>query len=265
MAPVRLARTVLGPAGGPTVILLHGSPINRWMWRPQADELVGAGYRVVLPDLRGHGESPVVGEASTMERCAADVFSMADELGIDRFVLGGLSFGGMVALEMVTSRPERVAALLLAATVAEPETERSRKHRLEYAEQVRREGMAVDVARLLPKCFTQETLASRPALAEDVRKLMMTTPVEGRVNAIAGIVERRDYRPLLGAIRAPTLVLVGAEDVVTPAEQNKEIHKRIPGAFLQELEGAGHLCNMEAPGTFNQAMMNWLTFLALDL
>jgi pimeloyl-ACP methyl ester carboxylesterase len=262
---VRLSHAVVGPPDGLPVILLHGSPANRSMWDAQARELAAQGYRVVLPDLRGHGQSPVPHEPSTMERCAADVWAMADGLGLRQFVLGGLSFGGMVALEMVTASPERISGLLLAATVAEPDSERQRKARLEVAEAVRQGGIAPDVDRMLPRLFSQATYVERPGLIEQVRAMMLTTPPEGRANAIIGITQRGDYRPLLPKVRAPTLVLVGAEDAVTTPEQNKDIHKRVPGAFLQVLEGAGHLCNLEAPGTFNQAMMNWLAFFESEL
>lgn len=259
---VRLARSLIGPSGGLPVILLHGSPTNRWVWAPQANELALAGFRVVLPDLRGHGETPVAEGLATVEAVAGDVFAMADELGMRQFVLGGFSWGGFVAFEMVREQPERILGLLFVSTRAEGDSERERSAKLESAAALRREGLRVDGYR--DRVLSEETLRTRPKLWDDVRRMMLSVPAEGRAQALEGTAQRPDFRPLLPQIRVPTLVIVGAEDPITPPEFSKEMHKHIPGAFLQEVEGASHFVTLEAPGVVSQAILNWLTFVGVE-
>lgn len=261
MKPVHLARTVMGPEEGVPAILLHGSPTNRWVWAPQANELASAGFRVVLPDLRGHGETPIADGPATVQAVAGDVFALADELGIKRFVIGGFSWGGFVALEMVLEQPGRILGLLLVATRAESDTEKERAAKLESAATLRREGLKVDGYR--DRLFTEETLRARPKLWEDARRMMLSVPAEGRARAMEGIAERPDFSPMLPQIKAPTLVIVGAEDPITSPAFSKEMQKRIPGAFLQEVEGASHFVTLEAPGVVSQAILNWLAFSGL--
>ena len=110
---IEMAYDVAG--SGPSVVLLHGYPFNRSMWREQTEAL-SANYRVITPDLRGHGETSVTPEPATMEEMARDVIALLDELGIERVTLGGLSMGGYVALALYRRFPLRVRALILADT-----------------------------------------------------------------------------------------------------------------------------------------------------
>lgn len=262
MTAARLARTVMGPDGSLPIVLLHGSPTNRWVWAPQANDLASAGFRVVLPDLRGHGETPVADGPATVEAVAGDVFALADELGIERFVIGGFSWGGFVALEMVREQPGRILGLLLVATRAEADTEKERAAKLESAAALRRDGMRVDGYR--GRVFAEDTLRARPKLWDDARRMMLSVPAEGRARALEGIAARPDFRPMLPQIKVPTLVIVGADDPITPPEFSKEMQKRIPGAFLQEVEGASHFVTLEAPGVVSAAILNWMAFNGLE-
>jgi 3-oxoadipate enol-lactonase len=261
MATVKLARTVDGPAGGQPVIFLHGSPADRRVWAPQIAELAAAGFRVVAVDLRGHGESPLGEGPATPETMARDVLALADELGILRFVVGGFSYGGWVALEILRQTPERVAGLLLVSTGAQPDTEKEKAMRPSQAQAIRRDGLNPDGYR--DRVLTPETLRTRPDVWEGARETMAAVSVEGRARAVEGMAARRDFRPMLSSVRVPTLVIVGADDPITPPALAKEIHRLVPGSFLQEVEGASHLVTLEAPGIVSQAILNWLAFSGL--
>ena len=94
---------------GETLVLVHGHPFNRSMWRPQVDFAVAAGWRVVAADLRGYGESTVVPGRTTLDVFAQDVAGLLDLLGVPRFVLGGLSMGGQIVMECLRQFPERIS------------------------------------------------------------------------------------------------------------------------------------------------------------
>ena len=126
---------------GPTVVLLHGYPFNRSMWRDQLPELQ-QNHRVIIPDLRGHGESAATQAPATMASMAGDVASLLETLNISRATIGGLSMGGYVALAFYRLFPLRVRSLVLADTRAQADTEEAKENREQQAEKsvARRNG-----------------------------------------------------------------------------------------------------------------------------
>jgi pimeloyl-ACP methyl ester carboxylesterase len=177
-----------------------------------------------------------------------------DRAGIRRFVLAGFSMGGYAALELARRAPERLAGLLLVDTRAEPDTDDARRGRAETAAKVRAAGPQVLVDSMLPKLLTPR---APPAMVEEVRAMMLRIPPEGAAQALLGMGERPDSRPSLGAIHVPTLVLVGAEDVITPPEASRAMQAAIPGAHLEVIPGAAHLAPVEQADAVNAAILSW--------
>ena len=246
--------------GGPSaVVLLHGFPFNHTMWREQAEAL-GEGYRVITPDLRGHGGTGLgVGAAAPMEEMAADVSALLDELNVSRrVVLGGLSMGGYVALAFYRLFPERVRALVLADTRPQPDTEEARRAREETARRALREGMQTVADAMLPKLLVPSTREERPEVFERVREMILATRPEGAAAALRGMAARRDQTDLLQEIDVPTLIVVGSEDALTPPKDSETMHRAIRGSRLVVIEGAGHVSNLERPAEFNRALEDFL-------
>jgi 3-oxoadipate enol-lactonase len=240
---------------GAPLLLVHGHPFDRSMWRPQLDHLVRAGHRVIAPDLRGYGETTVVPGKTPLETFAADLAALLDHLGVDRVVLVGLSMGGQLALEFHRLFPHRLNGLVLAATSPKAETATGRQNRTEMAARLLREGMAPHAREVLFKMIAPT--AARP-VAEHVLTMMRSTPPEGAAAALLGRAERRDHTGLLPAIRVPTLVVVGTEDEYTPVSEAELLSSRIPGAELVVIDGAAHLPNLERPDEFNAALVAFL-------
>jgi len=245
--------------GGAPVVLLHGFPFNRSMWRGQAQAL-GGDWRVITPDLRGQGDTSL-GEtegAATMEEMAADVAALLDELRVGRAVVGGLSMGGYVALAFCRAFPERVSALVLADTRAGADADEARRAREENARRALSEGMAPIADSMLPKLLSEETRAKRPDTVERVREMMLATKPEGAAAALRGMALRRDQTDLLREIEAPSLVIVGNADAVTPPAEAEAMNGQIKHSRLVRIEGAGHLSNVERPEEFNLALVDFL-------
>jgi 3-oxoadipate enol-lactonase len=245
---------------GPAVVFLHGYPFNRSMWREQIEALISK-YRVITPDLRGLGETTTADEPATMEEMARDVVALLDELRVGRVTLCGLSMGGYVALAFYRRFPLRVRALVLADTRAQADTAEARDDRAEQAEKILRDGMESIADGFLKKVLTNETLTEKPETVARVREMILKTPPQGAAQALRGMAMRPDQTAFLEQILAPTLILVGSEDELTPPIDAELMHREIRGSRLEIIEGASHLSNLERPLEFNRALLDFITAL----
>ncbi len=243
---------------GPAVVLLHGFPFNRSLWSEQVEALRER-YRVITPDLRGFGETGAVSdEPATMQEMAEDVAALMDELGIERFTLGGLSMGGYVAFAFYRRYPLRVRSLILADTRPQADTIEARETRERQATQALEEGMKVIADQIMPKLLTPAIIAERKDVAERLLKMINGTDPRGAAAAMRGMALRPDQTYLLPRILAPTLILVGSEDQITTLKDAEIMHREIRGSRLEVIEDAGHVSNLERPAEFNRALLNFL-------
>ncbi|MES4903511.1 MULTISPECIES: alpha/beta fold hydrolase [unclassified Streptomyces] len=247
--------------GGPDsvpVLLVHGHPFNRGMWRRQVDALVTAGYRVVVPDLRGYGESTVVPGKTLLSDFAQDLAAVLDHLGVARAVVVGLSMGGQITMEFHQRYPDKVAALVLADTSPIAETDQGRAFRTALADRLLAEGMDGYAAEVIDKMILPRHVADLPEVAEHVLGMVRGTAPAGAAAALRGRAERPDYRRALHEVRVPTLVVVGADDPCTPVEQARLIHESVVGSALSVIDDAAHLPNLEQPERFNAGLLAFL-------
>lgn len=256
---IQLAYTDAGL--GQPVVLLHGYPFNRTLWNEQVGALSNS-YRVITPDLRGHGESDASAGAATMNRMAQDVAALMDHLEISRAVIGGLSMGGYVALAFYKQFPSRVRALILADTRAQADTEEGKQTRYQQAEKALAEGMAGIADAMLPKLLTPDTVSKHPEVVKRVRDMMLKTKPEGAAGALLGMAERDDQTSLLSQISCPTLILVGREDPITPVQDSEKMHREIEGSRLVLIENASHVSNLEQTEQFNEELLRFLNQLS---
>jgi pimeloyl-ACP methyl ester carboxylesterase len=233
---------------GDVLVLVHGHPFDRSMWRPQVEHFRDEGWRVVAADLRGYGETTVVPGVTPLSTFAGDVAALLDHLGVERFVLGGLSMGGQIVLECHRLFASRIRGLVLADTFAQAETPAGREHRNRMADRLLREGMAGYADEVLWK------MVASPEAAPHVSEMMRDAPPEGAAAALRGRAERPDYTGMLSAIAVPTLVVVGSDDEYTPVADARYMHDRIPGSTLAVVDGAAHMPNLERPAEFNRAV-----------
>lgn len=245
-------------AGRTALLLVHGHPFDRSMWGPQRRAAEQAGWRVIVPDLRGYGASQVTPRIVTLETFARDLATLVLALGIGRVVVGGLSMGGQIAMEFCRLFPERVAGLLLAATFAQAETAEGKVQRNNTADRLETEGMAAYADETLPKMLAPETLRDRPELARTVLQMMQSAPPAGAAAALRGRAERPDYSEVLARLKVPTLIAAGDRDAFTTRSDAEHMHRLIPGSRLVWMEGIGHMPNLEAEEPFNEAMIGLL-------
>jgi pimeloyl-ACP methyl ester carboxylesterase len=193
-----------------------------------------------------------------MNEMAQDVATLLDQLGIVRATIAGLSMGGYVALALYKQFPSRVKALILADTRAQADTEEAKQTREQQAKKALDEGMAGIADTMLPKLLTPETVSKRPEVVKRVRDMMLKTKPEGAAAALRGMADRDDHTDMLPKITVPSLILVGAEDAITPVADSEKMHQAIAGSRLVVLENAGHVSNIERTEQFNEALLGFM-------
>ncbi|MFF3611457.1 alpha/beta fold hydrolase [Streptomyces sp. NPDC002580] len=247
-----------GPSAGLPVLLIHGHPFNRTLWAPQVAALVAAGHRVITPDLRGYGDSEVEPGTVYLADLADDVVALLDHLGIDRAVVGGVSMGGQIAMEVQRRHARRVRALVLSDTSAPAETDEGRAFRNRLADRLLSEGMDGYADEVIGKMLAAYNVTAMPDVAAHVLGMMRGTDPRGAAAALRGRAERPDYRDTLASVRSPVLIVVGADDVFTPISDAEAIHDLVPHAALAVIGGAGHLPGAEQPDRFNAVLLDFL-------
>jgi pimeloyl-ACP methyl ester carboxylesterase len=175
----------------------------------------------------------------------------------ENFVFTGLSMGGYAGFEIMRQVPERVTALILMNTSARPDAPEQIERRRGLIETVNGQGIDAVVDAVLP-AFLAEQNQGNTALTDKVRQMAGETGVETFLNQISAIMGRADSRPILQMISCPTLVIVGADDSLTPPELAREIVGGISGAELAVIPDCGHLSSIEQPDAVSQAIKSFL-------
>ncbi len=218
------------------IVWIHGFPLSSAIFEAQR-AIKGATHHT--PDLPP-------GLAS-MDECARWVLEQSPQ----KAIFAGLSMGGYIAFAIARMAPERVAGLILIDTRETADTPEAKKGRYDTIEKVKEKGTGVVVEAMLPKMLTP---AASPALVEKVRSIMASRTKDGVINSLRAMAERPDSSDLLPRIKVPTLVIVGADDTVTPPADAQRMARAIPGAKLVTIPGAAHLSTMEKGGEVNRAV-----------
>jgi 3-oxoadipate enol-lactonase len=225
------------------------------MWDEQIRPLSDVG-RVLVFDGPGHGHSETPPPFSLDDNARA-LLDALDALRAKRFVMAGLSWGGMIGMRLAVIAPERAKALALLDTSAAPELMKNRVQYRAMLSTFHRVGFPSWAAdrRIIPLFFCARTLRERPELAKTFWHDAVGFSREGVYKAGKAIFQRADFRGELGRIKAPTLVMCGAEDRATSPEHARELAQGIAGAELVMIEDAGHLSALEQPAKVNTALV----------
>ena len=242
---------------GPAVLFVHGYPLDRTMWAHQLAHLEG--YQRIAVDLRGFGLSDAPDLGYSLPTYADDLAALLDALQVDDVVLCGLSMGGYVAFEFLRRHRERVRGLVLMDTRADADNPDVRRARDQQIALVRDQGAAAIAETMVARLLAPDTLRHNPTLAEQVRAMVLATPVSGIAGALAAMRDRPDSTAMLGALDGlPTLVLVGEHDEMTPPAGHEALAAAIPGAKLAVIPGAGHLPPLEMPEAVTHVLAAFL-------
>jgi len=235
---------VLG--NGTPLVLLHPFPAHHELWHAAANTLQSR-YRLILPDLRGHGDSGAGEGPATMEKHAGDLVRILDEEQIGRAVFAGVSIGGYILFEFWRSYRPRVAALVFCNTKATAETAESRATRLQAAGDVLERGTEPFFETMAAKLMGETTRRSRPDLVEGALRMMRKMSPEDVALVQRGMAARPDSVETLKTINVPTLVITGDEDNLTGVPEAELMKRNITGSQMKVIAKAGHYSPWEQP------------------
>jgi 3-oxoadipate enol-lactonase len=242
-----------GPEGAPWLIFSNSLMTNLSMWDEQVAELKNS-FRILRYDQRGHGGTQVTDGPYSFDMLAADVVALMDALGIKRAHFVGISMGGMTALLLAEKYRDRFDCIVPCdcGPASTPAGAQQWKERVDLAAE---KGMEALVDVTVNRWFPPEFLATQAPVLDKVRGMIKTTPFAGFAGCAAALSDY-DLRPGLPAIANPTLLIVGTKDATVGGI--KAINQAVLGSQVVELEGAGHLSNLEQPGKFSQSIRDFI-------
>lgn len=233
-----------------TLLLIHGFPLDRTIWSKQITAL-SSSYRVVAPDLRGHGQSAAPSGPYSVDLMAQDIVATLDALEIDKAVWVGHSMGGYITLAGWRLAPERFAGMGLIATQHLADSIEARQKRYDLIERVKKEGAEAAVN---PKLFAPDTPEDTQHY-QDALQIMRLTPAEGIIGALHAMATRPDSTDTLKTVTVPGLVLAGKEDQIIPAERAAQMAAVLPDEDWVMVDGAGHMPMLEQVPQTTQALI----------
>jgi 3-oxoadipate enol-lactonase len=241
---------------GKAVVLLHGFCGSSQYWHKTAP-ILSEHYRIIVPDLRGHGESSIPEGTYTMETMADDIAGLLDTLQIEKAVLLGHSLGGYVTSAFVELHPDKLLGCGLIHSTALPDTEAAKQKRLQGIEQIRKEGIEPYVKNLIPNLFTKAELIDMAGDVEQIIQIGLQTKPEGAIHTLEGMMQRSDRSGIVSDSNLPILLVAGAEDTVMPPERTFTVTS--PNTFETTFENIAHMSMIESPDQLNQVIMEYLS------
>ncbi len=235
---------------GPTVMLLHPTPVDHRFWLSVADVLAPR-YRLILPDLRGHGQSEAGDGPITVEKLGADAVRLLDHLGIYRAMFAGCSIGGYTLYEIWRTIPSRVEALAFCCSKPQADDEAARAKRAENIALIQKSGAELFIDATLQTVIGPTAQHRWPNKVAEAREMMLAVPPANLIAVQQGLAARPDSVATARTLRVPCCVLAASEDPgSTPADMRflaEQIRNSGYGAEYHEISDAGHFAPFEQP------------------
>jgi len=224
---------------GTPLVLLHGFPLDHHLW-DDVSSLLEDKFELILPDLRGFGESTTVDAPYSMDDYASDIAGLLDQLGIQKVAVAGHSMGGYVALAFAKLYPERVSGLALISSQVLADPPDRTAGRYKSAADVAEKGIGGVVEAMTSK-FTSD-----PRLQAVARALMERQQPGAYIGALKAMAERMDSTSLLSTFKFPVVIVHGDADALIPVARAREVKAAVPDSHYVELKDTGHVPMLEA-------------------
>lgn len=239
---------------GPAMMLVHGFPLSGELFAKNRAAL-SRRYTVVTPDLRGFGSSTTLDTKGGVQLYAKDMLAVMDHLNIKKAIVGGMSMGGPVVLEMYREAPQRFKGLILIDSTTSPANDVEKAQWPGFGKQAEDKGVASMIPILMPQMLTTETRAGQPNVVSFIGKIVKKGSVKAAVGGGSTLAMRPDSRNT--KISVPVLILAGKEDPIYPLEMQQKMHQDIKGSHLAVIPGAAHAAIIEKPVLASAAILDW--------
>jgi len=244
--PVKLHFEKMGR--GIPYILLHGYALDHHIWLP-VEERMRSQVEVILPDLRGHGESPAPQGTYTMQSMAEDILLLMNDLSIDQAIIAGHSMGGYVALAFAGKYPDRLLGFALVASHVYADQPDKKEARLVDIQRV--ENMTIsELLKDMPKKLSRD-----PIVSSECEALIAKMGKNGIKGVLGGMAERPDSIDVLKNLGIPAVIIAGIDDQFIPIEVSREMAQQMKTPWIVEIEQAGHMLMMEKPDLTTETML----------
>jgi pimeloyl-ACP methyl ester carboxylesterase len=247
---------------GPPVVLLHPFPCHHEFWNPVAPAL-NSRYRLIAPDLRGHGDSEIGEGPALMEKHARDVARVLDAAGASKAAFIVCSIGGYISFEFWRRFRARVSALVICNSRPQADTPEARSNRLKAAADVLEQGTEPFIESMIPKLMGRTTVGTRPDLVDGARRMMRKMSPQDVSLIQRGMAERPDSVGDLKTINVPTLIVMGEEDVLSTIADGELMRQSIAGSQLKVVPKAGHYSPWEQPEAVGKILRQFLDDVAV--
>lgn len=240
------------------ILFLHSFGHNKNLWFPQLTHFMEKGFRVLAPDMPGHGESSYDPARHGVDQMAQCYIELLDFLEIRKTMVAGISMGGYIALRMWARRPDLISAMVLSNTKAEKDSDEIVARRRAQVANIHKNGLEHFVTTGAPKRLSPVTLERRPWVLDTIKLLNYTVPAEVNAATLEAMARKEDDTKVLPTINVPALVIAGSDDIFIPRESPGNLHRGIKDSRFHEIAGTGHVSSLEAPTEFNRVMEEFL-------
>jgi pimeloyl-ACP methyl ester carboxylesterase len=243
---------------GAVILFLHSFGHNKNMWYPQLNHFVERGFRVIAPDMPGHGDSSFDPGHHTVDDFAQLYAELLQKLDVQHATVAGISIGGYIALRLWDQRSDLISALVLICSKAEADTEEIKERRRTQITNLRNSGLKAFVTTGAPKRVSQATIDNRPWVVDWIKMMNLTVSAEANAATLDAMILRQDDTPVLPTINVPTLILSGSHDVFIPQTSPKNLANGIARSVHRVVENTGHVASLENPVAVNRYIQDFL-------
>lgn len=236
---------------GLPVVCIHGYPLDHSIWVPLVPYLKTKA-RLIFPDLRGHGKSPVLSNPYTMQDMAEDIKALIDDLGLSKVLLVGHSMGGYISSQFARSFPDRILGLILVASHPFSDTPENKEGRLASIRKIQEMG----VQKVLADFPTN--LTHIPEIQDTIRPIVQATKAEGAIGSLHAMAGRSDSSDVLSSANYPVGIVLGKQDLFISQEKRQQMQVQFPQAEFSLVENAAHMIMMEDPRAVSQMILKIL-------
>ncbi len=243
---------------GTPILFLHSFGHNKNLWFPQLTHFVELGYRVIAPDMPGHGDSSFDPDNHTVDAIGHMYGELLDQLGIGKAIVAGISSGGYIALRMWARRPEQISGLVMICSKAEADSEEIKERRRAQIENIHANGLENFVITGAPKRVAPNTAEQRPWVVDWIKMMNFTVSAEANAATLEAMALKEDDTETLQTIDVPALILSGSHDIFNPKDSSYNLNNGIKNSVHHVIQDAGHVASLENPTAVNQYIEDFL-------
>lgn len=252
-----LAVYEFGDRKNPTIVFLHGFPLDHRMWENQIEYLKDF-YHIIAYDCRGLGQSYVGDGQYTMEAFVNDLFSIITELNLDKPILCGLSMGGYISFRAVEKSQEKLGGVIFCDTKPTSDDNTAKFKRADAINMINVDGLEKYVRYFIPTTLGEETMREKPEILRTLVFRAKSQDPLGVKGSQFAMLSRTDTESFLEKITIPTLFLAGSYDKLTPPEVMKIYADKVKHSEFAIAPKAGHLAPLENPSFVNDVIKGFL-------